>query len=76
MGRQMDMISLRINSEIHDLIIKISHETQMSKQEIIRQMILAQLSRKFGEDIMLNMQNVKQKIKQEYEVPTHDQKLD
>jgi hypothetical protein len=72
----MDMVSLRLNSEIHDLIIKISHESGMSKQDVIRQMIISQLEKKYGENLMLNIREVKNQIKREYEVSTHDQKLD
>jgi len=76
MVRSMDMVSLRLNSEIHDLIIKISHESGMSKQDVIRQMIISQLEKKYGENLMLNIREVKNQIRQEYEVSTHDQKLD
>jgi len=76
MVRAMDMVSLRLNSEIHDLIIKISHESGMSKQDVIRQMIISQLEKKYGENLMLNIREVKNQIKREYEVSTHDQKLD
>ena len=76
MVRSMDMVSLRLNSEIHDLIIKISHESGMSKQDVIRQMIISQLEKKYGENLMLNIREVKNQIKREYEVSTHDQKLD
>lgn len=76
MVRSMDMVSLRLNSEIHDLIIKISHESGMSKQDVIRQMIISQLEKKYGENLMLNIREVKNQIKREYEVPTNDQKLD
>jgi len=72
----MDVIHLRLNSEIHDLIIKISHESGMSKQDVIRQMIISQLEKKYGENLMLNIREVKNQIKREYEVSTHDQKLD
>ena len=74
--RTMDVIHLRVNSEIHDLIIKISHESGMSKQDVIRQMIISQLEKKYGENLMLNIRNVKNQIKREYEVSTDDQKLD
>lgn len=72
----MDVIHLRLNSELHDLIIKISHESGMSKQDVIRQMIISQLEKKYGENLMLNIREVKNQIRQEYEVSTHDQKLD
>jgi len=74
--RTMDVIHLRLNSEIHDLIIKINHESGMSKQDVIRQMIISQLEKKYGENLMLNIREVKNQIKREYEVSTHDQKLD
>jgi len=74
--RTMDVIHLRLNSELHDLIIKISHESGMSKQDVIRQMIISQLEKKYGENLMLNIREVKNQIRQEYEVSTHDQKLD
>jgi hypothetical protein len=72
----MDVIHLRLNSEIHDLIIKISHESGMSKQDVIRQMIISQLEKKYGENLMLNIRDVKNQIKREYEISTDDQKLD
>lgn len=74
--RTMDVIHLRLNSELHDLIIKISHESGMSKQDVIRQMIISQLEKKYGENLMLNIREVKNQIKREYEVPNDDQKLD
>jgi hypothetical protein len=73
MVRAMDMVSLRLNSEIHDLIIKISHESGMSKQDVIRQMIISQLEKKYGENLMLNIRDVKNQIKREYEISTDDQ---
>ncbi len=74
--RTMDVIHLRVNSEIHDLIIKISHESGMSKQDVIRQMIISQLEKKYGENLMLNIRNVKNQIKREYEISTNDKELD
>lgn len=74
--RTMDVIHLRVNSEIHDLIIKISHESGMSKQDVIRQMIISQLEKKYGENLMLNIRDVKNQIKREYEISTDDQELD
>jgi len=65
-----DLIHLRLAASLHDIIIKISHESGLSKQDVIRQMIISQLETKYGDNLMMNIQQVKQAIKKEYETTT------
>jgi hypothetical protein len=62
-----DIIHLRIARSLYDIINKLSHETGLSKQDVIRQMIISQLETKYGDNIMMNMKDVKTQIKKEYE---------
>lgn len=62
-----DVIHLRIPQAINDILLKISHESGMSKQQVIRQMIISQLEQKYGNNIVMRIQEVKTQIRQEYE---------
>lgn len=62
-----DLIHLRLAASLHDIIIKISHESGMSKQDVIRQMIISQLETKYGDNLLMNIHEVKQQIRAEYE---------
>jgi hypothetical protein len=62
-----DVIHLRIPQGLNDILLKISHESGMSKQSVIRQMIISQLEMKYGDNIVMNIQDVKKQIKQQYE---------
>ena len=62
-----DVIHLRIPQGLNDILLKISHESGMSKQAVIRQMIISQLELKYGDNIVMNIQDVKKQIKQQYE---------
>lgn len=62
-----EIIHLRIASSLYDIINKISHESGLSKQDVIRQMIISQLETKYGQNLMMNITDVKQQIKKEYE---------
>lgn len=64
-----EIIHLRIARSLYDIINKLSHESGLSKQDVIRQMIISQLETKYGDNIMMNITKVKQQIKQEYENP-------
>jgi hypothetical protein len=71
-----DIIHLRIARSLYDIINKLSHETGLSKQDVIRQMIISQLETKYGDNIMMNMKDVKTQIKQEYETTKISNSLD
>ena len=71
-----DIIHLRIARSLYDIINKLSHETGLSKQDVIRQMIISQLETKYGDNIMMNMKDVKIQIKQEYETTKISKRLD
>jgi hypothetical protein len=71
-----DIIHLRIARSLYDIINKLSHETGLSKQDVIRQMIISQLETKYGDNIMMNMKYVKTQIKQEYETTKISNSLD
>ena len=62
-----DVIHLRIPQGLNDILLKISHESGMRKQAVIRQMIISQLELKYGDNIVMNIQDVKKQIKQQYE---------
>jgi hypothetical protein len=64
-----EIIHLRIARSLYDIINKLSHESGLSKQDVIRQMIISQLETKYGDNIMMNITQVKQQIKNEYENP-------
>ena len=64
-----EIIHLRIARSLYDIINKLSHESGLSKQDVIRQMIISQLETKYGDNIMMNISQVKQQIKNEYENP-------
>jgi hypothetical protein len=71
-----DIIHLRIARSLYDIINKLSHETGLSKQDVIRQMIISQLETKYGDNIMMNMKDVKTQIKKEYETTKISNALD
>ena len=71
-----EIIHLRIARSLYDIINKLSHESGLSKQDVIRQMIISQLETKYGDNIMMNITKVKQQIKQEYENPKISSGLD
>lgn len=71
-----DIIHLRIARSLYDIINKLSHETGLSKQDVIRQMIISQLETKYGDNIMMNMKDVKHQIKNEYETTKISKRLD
>jgi hypothetical protein len=71
-----DIIHLRIARSLYDIINKLSHETGLSKQDVIRQMIISQLETKYGDNIMMNMKDVKTQIKKEYETTKISRSLD
>jgi len=77
MFREYDNIRLRISPAIHDLITKKSIESGLSKQDIIRTMIVKCLSDEYGENVILNANKIREQIiNKNYEVSTDDQKLD
>lgn len=65
-----EIIHLRIARSLYDIINKLSHETGLSKQDIIRQMIISQLETKYGDNLMINIKSVKNQIRNEYELKT------
>jgi len=71
-----DIIHLRIARSLYDIINKLSHETGLSKQDVIRQMIISQLETKYGDNIMMNMKDVKTQIKKEYETTKISSRVD
>lgn len=62
-----EIIHLRIANSLYDIINKISHESGLSKQDVVRQMIISQLETKYGDNLMMNINHVKNQIKNEYE---------
>jgi hypothetical protein len=65
-----EIIHLRIARSLYDIINKLSHETGLSKQDVIRQMIISQLETKYGDNLMINIKSVKNQIRNEYELKT------
>lgn len=65
MARTMDYIHFRISPVIHDIIAKISFDTGLSKQDVIRQMIINQITEKYNINLLMDMQQIKEKIQNE-----------
>jgi len=61
-SRQYDLIGLRISPVVHDFLNRKSHESGVSKQQIIRTMIEKCLSDEYGENIILNAQKIKNQL--------------
>jgi len=61
-SRQYDLIGLRVSPVIHDFLNRKSHESGVSKQQIIRTMIEKCLSDEYGENIILNAEKIKNKL--------------
>lgn len=62
MSRDYDYIHLRISPVVHDFLNRKSHESGVSKQQIIRTMIEKCLSDEYGENIILNAQKIKNQL--------------
>lgn len=65
MSRTYDFIHLRISPVVHDHINKISFESGISKQAIIRQMINKCLTDIYGADVVLESNKINKQIHNE-----------
>jgi len=64
MSGENEYIHFRITKILSEILNKISFDTGMSKQDIIRQMIIDRISEKYDIDLLMDMNQIKNKILQ------------
>jgi hypothetical protein len=57
-----ELIHFRITKVLSEILNKISFDTGMSKQDVIRQMIIDKISAKYDIDLLMDMNEIKNKI--------------
>ena len=57
-----ELIHFRITKVLSTILNKISFDTGMSKQDIIRQMIIDRISEKYNIDLLMSPNEIKNKI--------------
>lgn len=57
-----ELIHFRITKVISEILNKISFDTGMSKQDVIRQMILDRIQEKYDIDLLMDINEIRQKI--------------
>ena len=62
MSGNNELIHFRITKVLSTILNKISFDTGMSKQDIIRQMIIDRISEKYDIDLLMNPNEIKNKI--------------
>ena len=62
MGSENEYIHFRITKVLSEILNKISFDTGMSKQDIIRQMIIDRIAQKYDIDLIMDMNEIKNKI--------------
>jgi hypothetical protein len=62
MGSENEYIHFRITKILSEILNKISFDTGMSKQDIIRQMIIDRISEKYDIDLLMDINEIKNKI--------------
>jgi predicted DNA-binding protein len=62
MGCENEYIHFRITKILSEILNKISFDTGMSKQDIIRQMIIDRISEKYDIDLLMDINEIKNKI--------------
>lgn len=64
MSRENEYIHFRIPPILSDILNKISFDTGMSKQDIIRHMIIERIEQKYNVDLLMDINEIKNKILQ------------
>ena len=59
-----ELIHFRVTKVLSEILNKISFDTGMSKQDVIRQMIIDKISAKYDIDLLMDINEIKQKILQ------------
>ena len=59
-----ELIHFRITKFLSDILNKISFDTGMSKQDVIRQMIIDRIEQKYNIDLLMDINEIKNKILQ------------
>ena len=59
-----ELIHFRITKVLSEILNKISFDTGMSKQDIIRHMIIDRISEKYDIDLLMDINEIKNKILQ------------
>ena len=59
-----ELIHFRITKVLSEILNKISFDTGMSKQDVIRQMIIDKISQKYDIDLLMDINEIKNKILQ------------
>lgn len=59
-----ELIHFRITKVLSDILNKISFDTGMSKQDVIRQMIIDRIEQKYNIDLLMDINEIKNKILQ------------
>ena len=62
MSAENEYIHFRITKVLSTILNKISFDTGMSKQDIIRQMIIDRISEKYNIDLLMSPNEIKNKI--------------
>jgi len=62
MSGENEYIHFRITKILSEILNKISFDTGMSKQDIIRQMIIDRISEKYDIDLLMDINEIKNKI--------------
>ena len=62
MSGNNELIHFRITKVLSTILNKISFDTGMSKQDIIRQMIIDRISEKYDIDLLMSPNEIKNKI--------------
>jgi hypothetical protein len=62
MSGENEYIHFRITKILSEILNKISFDTGMSKQDIIRQMIIDRISEKYDVDLLMDINQIKNKI--------------
>jgi predicted DNA-binding protein len=57
-----ELIHFRITKVLSEILNKISFDTGMSKQDVIRQMIIDRISEKYDVDLLMDVNEIKNKI--------------
>jgi hypothetical protein len=57
-----ELIHFRITKVLSEILNKISFDTGMSKQDVIRQMIIDKISAKYDVDLLMDVNEIKNKI--------------
>ena len=64
MSGENEYIHFRITKVLSEILNKISFDTGMSKQDVIRQMIIDKISQKYDIDLLMDINEIKNKILQ------------